>query len=122
MAPNHTSTSLLTLLCPFLVQIADITRQPGYVPPFRPYELTHLTLDLIRLARYLLVKGGRLVFFLPTVTEEYDAIDIPVVEGMKELKWKEGSVQDFGKWSRRVSHIDRTLDRSPSLRVALVRE
>jgi len=85
------------------VNIADFSRQPGYVPPFRPYELAHLTLDLIRLARYLLVPKGRLVFFLPTVTEEYDAIDIPIVEGMRELKWGEGSVQDFGKWSRRVS-------------------
>ena len=80
-----------------------ISREPGYLPPSRPYELTHLTLDLIRLARYLLVPRGRLVFFLPTVTEEYDAIDIPVVEGMKELKWEEGSVQDFGQWGRRVS-------------------
>lgn len=47
--------------------------------------------------------GGRLVFFLPTVSEDYDAVDVPVVEGMRELKWGEGSVQDFGKWGRRVS-------------------
>jgi tRNA (guanine10-N2)-methyltransferase len=76
---------------------------PTYVPPTRPYELTHLTLDLIRLARYLLVPGGRLVFFLPTVTEEYSEIDIPQVEGMSEIKHKEGSVQNFGLWGRRVS-------------------
>jgi len=50
----------------------------------------------------MLVPGGRLVFFLPTITEEYDAIDIPIVEGMKELKWEEGSVQEFGPWGRRV--------------------
>lgn len=62
----------------------------------------HLTLDLIRFARYMLIPGGRLVFFLPTVTEEYDAIDVPIVEGMKELKWGEGSVQEFNKWGRRV--------------------
>jgi tRNA (guanine10-N2)-methyltransferase len=76
--------------------------KPDYVPPARPYEMMHLTLDLIRFARYMLVPGGRLVFFLPTVTEEYDAIDIPVVEGMTELKWEDGSVQEFGKWGRRV--------------------
>ena len=51
----------------------------------------------------MLVPGGRLVFFLPTITEEYDAIDIPIVDGMKELKWEEGSVQEFGPWGRRVS-------------------
>ena len=48
-----------------------------------------------------------MVFFLPTVTEEYDAIDIPVVEGMEELKWEDGSVQEFGKWGRRVSLTER---------------
>ena len=46
------------------------------------------------------------MFFLPTVTEEYSAIDIPVVEGMRELKVGEGSVQNFGKWGRRVRRID----------------
>lgn len=45
---------------------------------------------------------GRLVFFLPTVNEDYDEIDIPKVEGMRELKIGDGSVQDFGKWGRRV--------------------
>jgi len=27
--------------------------------------------------------GGRLVFFLPVVNDEYEEVDIPVVEGMK---------------------------------------
>ncbi|RSH81440.1 hypothetical protein EHS25_006796 [Saitozyma podzolica] len=79
-----------------------------YVPPFRPYELTNLMLDLILLARYLLVPKGRLVFFLPTVTEEYEAIDIPVVEGMRELKVGEGSVENFGKWGRRLITMEKT--------------
>lgn len=82
---------------------ADDHRKPDYIPPFRPYELVHLTLDLILLARHLLVPKGRLVFFLPTVTEEYSDIDIPVVKGMRETRVGEGSVQDFGKWGRRVS-------------------
>ncbi|ORY25087.1 S-adenosyl-L-methionine-dependent methyltransferase [Naematelia encephala] len=81
-----------------------------YVPPFRPYELVNLTLDLVLLARYLLVPRGRLVFFLPTVTEEYDAIDIPVVEGMRELKVGDGSVQDFGKWGRRLITMEKTAE------------
>ncbi len=78
-------------------------RHPDYVPPFRPYELSNLTLDLIHFARWILVPKGRLVFFLPTVTEEWDEVDIPLVEGMREIKDGAGSVQDFGKWGRRVS-------------------
>ncbi|ODN88067.1 tRNA (guanine10-N2)-methyltransferase [Cryptococcus wingfieldii CBS 7118] len=83
-------------------------KRPDYLPPCRPYELANLTLDLIQLARWLLVPKGRLVFFLPTVTEDYDEIDIPKVEGMRELKIGEGSVQDFGKWGRRLITMEKT--------------
>ena len=82
-----------------------IGRKPDYIPPQRPYEMMHLIIDLIKFARYMLIPKGRLVFFLPTVTEDYDAVDIPFVDGMKELKWGEGSVQDFNKWGRRVSGV-----------------
>lgn len=84
-------------------QTERIHRQEKYLPPSRPYELVHLMLDLIHLARWMLVRGGRLVFFLPTISAEYEGVDIPVVEGMRELKSGEGSVQDFGRWGRRVS-------------------
>lgn len=79
-----------------------------YIPPSRPYELANLTLDLILLARWILVPKGRLVFFLPTVNEDYDEIDIPKVEGMRELKIGDGSVQDFGKWGRRLITMEKT--------------
>jgi tRNA (guanine10-N2)-methyltransferase len=75
------------------------------MPPSRPYELVNLTLDLVHLARYLLVPKGRLVFFLPTVTEDFKPVDVPVVEGMRELKFGDGSVQQFGKWGRRVGPV-----------------
>lgn len=65
--------------------------------------MANLTLDIILLARYLLVPGGRLVFFIPTITEEWDEVDLPVVEGMLELKCGSGSVQEFHSWGRRVS-------------------
>ncbi|WVR03593.1 hypothetical protein IAU60_000585 [Kwoniella sp. DSM 27419] len=88
--------------------------RPDYLPPSRPYELANLCLDLILLARYLLVPGGRLVFFLPTVNEDYQEVDVPVVEGMKELKVDDGSVQDFGKWGRRLITMEKTaLDDGP---------
>jgi tRNA (guanine10-N2)-methyltransferase len=80
-----------------------IVRNPDYNPPCRPYEMANLTLDIILLARYLLVPGGRLVFFIPTITEEWDEVDLPVVEGMRELKCGSGSVQEFHSWGRRVS-------------------
>lgn len=80
-----------------------IDRQPGYIPVSRPYEMTDLVYDLVLFARWMLVPGGRLVFFLPTVTEDWDDLDVPVVQGMKEIKFCSGSSQDFGRWSRRVS-------------------
>jgi hypothetical protein len=80
-------------------------RNPDYHPPCRPYEMANLTLDIIQLARYLLVPKGRLVFFIPTITEDWDEVDLPVVEGMRELKIGTGSVQDFHSWGRRVSLV-----------------
>ena len=53
------------------------------LPPFRPYELAHLALDLVRLARFALKPGGRLVFFLPVANDDYEEVDVPVVKGMK---------------------------------------
>ncbi|EGO00079.1 hypothetical protein SERLA73DRAFT_21340, partial [Serpula lacrymans var. lacrymans S7.3] len=72
-----------------------------YIPPTRPYELSDLVSDLVLLARYLLKPGGRLVFFLPTVTDEYEEVDIYTMlcEGMEVLA---NSLQDFGSWGRRV--------------------
>lgn len=72
-----------------------------YVPPTRPYELADLAEDLIVLARYLLKPEGRLVFFLPTVTDEYAEVDIETMlcEGMEVIA---NSLQDFGSWGRRV--------------------
>ncbi|KAK8845581.1 hypothetical protein IAR55_006297 [Kwoniella newhampshirensis] len=94
---------------PYLMDDGEYSHQkPDYLPPSRPYELANLTLDLILLARWLLVPKGRLVFFLPTVNEDYDEIDIPIVEGMKELKFGAGSVQDFGKWGRRLITMEKT--------------
>lgn len=65
----------------------------------RAYEISDLARDLVRMAHYLLTPGGRLVFFLPTVSEDYAEIDLPTCEGMRLVG---NSVQDFGKWARRV--------------------
>jgi len=66
---------------------------------YRPYELSDLVQDLVCFARYLLKPGGKLVFFLPTVNDEYRDVDIPKCEGMALAS---NSLQDFGKWGRRL--------------------
>ena len=72
-----------------------------YIPPTKPYELSELARDLVLLARYMLRPRGRLVFFLPTVTDEYEELDVHAMlcEGMELVA---NSLQNFGSWGRRV--------------------
>lgn len=87
--------------------ISDRLRHPldrtdqSYIPPTKPYELSALAADLVVLARYLLNPGGRLVFFLPTVIDEYKELDMDsmLCDGMEIVA---NSLQDFGAWGRRV--------------------
>lgn len=55
----------------------------------------------------MLKPQGRLVFFLPTVTEEYEQVDIEAMmcDGMEVVA---NSLQDFGNWGRRVQSFNRT--------------
>jgi len=87
------SLSLTSNLC-------NRSDQP-YVPPTKPYELSELVSDLVLFSRAMLKPQGRLVFFLPTVTEEYEEIDIDtmICGGMEVIA---NSLQDFGNWGRRV--------------------
>ncbi|GJJ06393.1 hypothetical protein Clacol_000584 [Clathrus columnatus] len=79
--------------------VAAMRDPDTYIPPTHPYELSMLALDLVILSRYLLKDGGRLVFFLPTVNDEYKEVDIPVVEGMELVA---NSLENFGAWGRRL--------------------
>lgn len=92
-----------------------------YIPPTKPYELSHLAADLVLLGRYLLKPNGRLVFFLPTVTDEYEEVDIHTMlcEGMEVIA---NSLQDFGSWGRRVCYMHRIflLFTQPSLSSSLL--
>ncbi|KAI0730326.1 tRNA guanosine-2'-O-methyltransferase [Fomitopsis betulina] len=78
-----------------------------YIPPTIPYELSSLVSDLVLLARYLLKPRGRLVFFLPTVTDEYEELDIQTMlcDGMEVVA---NSLQNFGTWGRRLITIRKT--------------
>ena len=71
----------------------------------KPYELSELARDLVILSRYMLKPRGRLVFFLPTVTEEYEELDIQAMlcDGMELVA---NSLQNFGSWGRRVGSLD----------------
>jgi tRNA (guanine10-N2)-methyltransferase len=82
----------------YLLPLRDVQQ---YIPPTKPYELSALASDLVVLARYLLKPGGRLVFFLPTVIDEYKELDLDsmVCDGMEVIA---NSLQDFGAWGRRV--------------------
>ena len=70
----------------------------------KPYELSELARDLVILSRYMLKPRGRLVFFLPTVTEEYEELDIQAMlcDGMELVA---NSLQNFGSWGRRVGSL-----------------
>jgi len=88
----------------FIGPIRPASTQPDdqpYIPPTKPYELSELVSDLVLLSRYMLNPGGRLVFFLPTVSDEYEEIDIDTMlcHGMEVVA---NSLQDFGSWGRRV--------------------
>jgi tRNA (guanine10-N2)-methyltransferase len=52
----------------------------------------------------LLKRRGRLVFFLPTITEDYQEVDISTMlcDGMEVIA---NSLQDFGSWGRRLVTI-----------------
>ncbi|BFZ64820.1 hypothetical protein YB2330_005973 [Saitoella coloradoensis] len=73
--------------------------QPDYHPPMKPYELSEVMVDLLGFSATRLNDGGRLVLWLPTVTDEYQDVDIPTHPNMTLLY---NSVQDFGKWARRL--------------------
>ena len=53
---------------------ADVPRSSnpvGKYPETVPYEMDQVIVDLLDFASFALVPGGRLVFWLPTVREEY---------------------------------------------------
>ncbi|CAO1624720.1 unnamed protein product [Sympodiomycopsis kandeliae] len=78
--------------------------QEDYIPPTRPYALNDLLYDLLQFSSILLKSGGRLVFWMPVMNEDSDATDIPT---SKDFTLVACSVQDFGKWARRLVTLQR---------------
>lgn len=80
---------------------------PDYVPPTKPYPLSHLTADLLEYASALLKPEGRLVFWLPTMNEENHETPIPTHPHFTLVAH---SLQDFGKWGRRLITLEKKRD------------
>lgn len=68
-------------------------------PKTEKYEMSQIVIDLIVFAVDHLAIGGRLVFWMPTVNEYYQAQDIPTHPALICIA---NSEQVFGKWSRRL--------------------
>ncbi|KAJ3280091.1 hypothetical protein HK104_000910 [Borealophlyctis nickersoniae] len=77
--------------------------EPRY-PQTIPYEMSDVIVDLIDFAAKFLVPGGRLVYWLPTVTDEYKPEDVP---GHPLFRLIANSEQNFGKWARRLITMEK---------------
>ncbi|KAJ1662118.1 hypothetical protein IW140_000803 [Coemansia sp. RSA 1813] len=93
-------------------------KRSDYYPPTVAYEMSDVISDLLDLAAEKLVVGGRLVYWLPTVTNEYEPKDIPL---HPVLRLVSNSEQPFGSWSRRLITMEKIaeLDRSEETDIQL---
>ncbi|CAO0802297.1 unnamed protein product [Mucor circinelloides] len=78
-----------------------------YYPPTKPYEMSEVLIDLLNFAAENLVLGGRLVYWLPTVVDEYSNADVPQHPCMTLIS---NSEQNFGQWSRRLITMEKVKD------------
>ncbi|KAI8388392.1 uncharacterized protein BYT42DRAFT_559919 [Radiomyces spectabilis] len=75
-----------------------------YYPPTKPYEMSEVLRDLLNFAVENLRIGGRLVYWLPTVVDEYSNDDVPQHPCMVLIS---NSEQNFGQWSRRLITMEK---------------
>lgn len=107
--------------------------QADYLPPKRPYALHDLLADLFTFALHFLVPHGRLVFWMPTMSEVEDdegdgehegdsdghghgrdkavtkvlELQLPPTRGLRLVAH---SLQDFGSWGRRLITMEKVDD------------
>ena len=77
----------------------DQFKEPGYIPPKRPYSFTALLDDILAFAFATLVEDGRISMWMPTANDEDIELIIPSHPG---LELTSVCVQAFNKWSRRL--------------------
>lgn len=87
---------------PFQLSTGEFAHElPDYKPPTRAYHLSDLLCDLLAQAALLLTDHGRLVFFVPSVTDPNAADKIPTpVPTHPDLDLVAVNTQDFGYWGR----------------------
>ncbi|CAH1762975.1 9832_t:CDS:10 [Entrophospora sp. SA101] len=79
-------------------------KHQDYYPPTKPYEMSQLLIDLLEFSAKYLVVGGRLVYWLPNVVDEYSSTDIPTHPCIELIS---NSEQRFGQWSRRLITMEK---------------
>ncbi|RIB14870.1 S-adenosyl-L-methionine-dependent methyltransferase [Gigaspora rosea] len=79
-------------------------KRENYYPPTKPYEMSEVLIDLLEFAARFLIVGGRLVYWLPTIVDEYSSADIPDHPCMVLIS---NSEQNFGQWSRRLITMEK---------------
>lgn len=77
----------------------DQHKDPGYIPPKKPYSFTALLDDILAFAVATLVEDGRLSMWMPTANDEDIELIIPAHPC---LELQSVCVQAFNKWSRRL--------------------
>ncbi|CAG8554363.1 2453_t:CDS:10 [Funneliformis caledonium] len=91
-------------LTPKLIDGIPAHKREDYYPPTKPYEMSEVLSDLLDFAARFLVVGGRLVYWLPTVVDEYSNSDLPEHPSMKLVS---NSEQNFGQWARRLVTMEK---------------
>ncbi|ORZ41442.1 hypothetical protein BCR44DRAFT_1422842 [Catenaria anguillulae PL171] len=84
----------------------------GRFPATVPYDLDAVMIDLTEFAAKMLVVGGRISYWLPTVKEEYHPSDVPLHPALKLVSNCE---QPFGQWSRRLITLEKVADWQPGM-------
>lgn len=90
--------------------------QADYLPPCKPYALDDLLTDLMAFAARMLVPRGRLVFWMPTMTDvardpaeaagEAQQLELRLPP-TRDFRLVAHSLQDFGNWGRRLVTLEK---------------
>jgi len=70
-----------------------------YIPATKPLEMTDVLRILLQFAARHLKMNGRLVYWLPTIKDDYEDAEIPQHPALQLVA---NSEQPFGNWSRRL--------------------
>jgi len=102
MFPHQIPDPTSLLISPFSPnpKLTPTSREPGYIPPKRPYSFTALLDDILHFASLTLVENGRLAMWMPTANDEDIELAIPTHPCLKVVSV---CVQPFNKCKISVS-------------------